>query len=266
MSTYGRQVLATTGIPLMVAASDLGDMEWKVGGITIDWSTVTAVGSDTTLGDGTVIKNGAKGLRYGQILCQITQREVQTVTVTGTPTGGATVLGIVIGGVSYSVTVPYNATAASAQTLFDTALGTNKVTVGGGALPGTPLTVTFNVSENIATMSHTDAYTGGSSPAAAIATTTQGTASRGSFGPYDPSATDGRQTLARGGAYILNQTVLEHNPLGFDTTPSDHPAVLDGGLVWKERLLMTTGTPSLAAGPTVTEFEAAFPRVGYVQS
>lgn len=266
MSTFGRQVLSSTGRVVMVAASDLGEMDWKPGGITVDWSTVAAVGSDTTLADDTVILNGKKGLRFGQILTKITQREVQTVTVSGTPTGGNTVLGVVIAGVSYTVTVPYNATATSAQALFDTALGTNVVTVSGGALPGTALTVTFNVSENVATMSHVDAYTGGTSPAAAIASTTAGTTSRGDFGPYDPAATDGRQTLTRGEAYILNETVLEHNALGFDVTPSDHPAVFDGGLVWKARLLMTTGTHSLAAGPTVSEFETAFPRVSYAQN
>jgi hypothetical protein len=36
-------------------------------------------------------------------------------------------------------------------------------------------------------------------------------------------------------------------------------------LCWKARLLMTTGTHSLAAGPTVSEVEAAFPRVRYAQ-
>ena len=257
MSSFGRTVLPdTTGRPLQVIAVPPPD--WKVGGVTIDWSTVAAVsGSDVTTPDEIVVKIGAKYLRYGQILTKITQREVQSVTVTGTPTGGNTVLGIVIGGVSYTVTLPYNATASSAQALFDAALGTNKVTVGGGALPGTPLTVTFNVSENVAAMTHTDAYTGGSSPAAAIGTTTQGTTSRGSFGPYDPSATDGRQTLTRGECFILNETALEA------LAGSDHPGVFDGGIVWKDRLLITTGTHSLAAGPTVSEFETAFPRVSY---
>lgn len=162
MSTFGRNVLSTTGIGLMVAAEDLGEMDWKPGGVTLDWATVTAVGSDTTLGDGTVILNGRKGLRYGQILTQIT--------------------------------------------------------------------------------------------------------ASGKFGPYDSAAADGRQLLAKGAAYILNQTVLEHNPLGFDVAPSDHPAVLEGGLCWKARILMTTGAHSLAAGPTVAEAEAVFPRVRYAQS
>ena len=41
-------------------------LEMKVAGITMDWSTVTAVsGSAVTLKDGTVIPIGAKYLRYG---------------------------------------------------------------------------------------------------------------------------------------------------------------------------------------------------------
>ncbi len=258
MSSYGRTVLSdVTGRPVQVIAVPPAD--WKPGGITIDWSTVAAVASSpVTLPDDQVVAVGAKYLRYGQILTKITQREVQTITVTGTPTGGNTVLTIVIAGVTYTVTLPYNATATSAQALFDAALGTNKATIGGGALPGTPLTVTFNVSENVAAMTKVDAYTGGTSPASAIGTTTQGTTSRGSFGPYDPSATDGRQTLTRGECFILNETALEA-ALG-----SDHPGVFDGGRVWKDRLLVTTGTHSLAAGPTVTELEAAFPRISYV--
>jgi hypothetical protein len=264
MTTFGRQVIGVaSGRPVAVSAD--GAPESKMGGVTVDWSTVTAAGSDTLWPDGTTVLTGQKALRFGQILAQITQREVQTVTVSGTPTGGNTVLGVVIAGVSHTVTVPYNATATSAQALFDTALGTNVATVSGGALPGTALTVTFNVSENVATMTHTDAYTGGSSPAAAIATSTQGTASRGSYGPYDPAATDGRQTLSRGACYILDETVFEHSQVGFDVAPSDHPAVIEGGLCWKARLLMTTGTHSLAAGPTVSEVEAAFPRVRYAQ-
>jgi hypothetical protein len=257
VSSFGRTVLPdTTGRPLQVIAVPPPD--WKVGGVTIDWSTVAAVsGSDVTTPDEIVVKIGAKYLRYGQILAKITQREVQTITVTGTPTGGKTTATVVIAGVTYTVDIPYNASAATAQTAFDTALGAGKVTVSGGALPGTALSVTFNVAENVAAMTTVDAYTGGSSPASAIGTTTQGTTSRGSFGPYDPAASDGRQTLTRGECFILNETALEA------LAGSDHPGVFDGGIVWKDRLLITTGSHSLAAGPTVTEFETAFPRVSY---
>lgn len=256
MSSYGRTVLTgATGRPLMVTAD--GRPAWKSGGVTLDWSTIVAAAAPVTLGDDTPIALGAKYLRYGQILTKITQREVQTLTVTGTPTGGHTVVTAVIAGVSQAVTVVFDATAAVAQAAFDAVWGAGVVTIGGGALPGTPLTITFNVTENVPTMTKVDAFTGGTSPASAVGTTTQGTTARGSFGPYNPAATDGRQTLTRGECFILNQTVLETD-LG-----SDHPAVLDGGRVWKDRLLITPGSASLAAGPTVAAFETAFPQVSY---
>lgn len=91
----------------------------------------------------------------------------------------------------------------------------------------------------------------------------------GLYGPYDPAATaSGRDTLRRGECFFLNRTWLDV-PAGFPFAAGQgslHPPVFDKGLVWYERLLITTGTHSLAAGPTVAEFEAAFPRVGYFKN
>lgn len=67
---FGTKTIETTGRMLRVSAD--GRPEWKAGGITIDWATVTAVGSDTTLSDGAVVKAGDKHLRYGQVMCKIT--------------------------------------------------------------------------------------------------------------------------------------------------------------------------------------------------
>lgn len=154
MSSVGRQTVTQIGSSISVLANP-NDVRYKPGGITIDWSTVAAQsGSDATFKDGRILVVGKKGLRYGQILVQIT---------------------------------------ASAK-----------------------------------------------------------------YGPYDPLAADGRQTLTKGLVYILPRTVFEEDDM------SDHPGVIDGGRVFKERLLITTGTHSLAAGPTVTEFETIFwPAVQY---
>ena len=155
---YGRQVLNTSGRPVMVLA-DLGDADWKPGGVTIDWTTVSAATSDTTLADDTIIPSGQKGLRYGQILTKIT--------------------------------------------------------------------------------------------------------ATGLFGPYNSGVSDGRQTLARGAAYILNETVLEHGALAGTPSNNDNQAVIEGGLVWKARLLTDpSGTTTL---PSTAAFEAVFPRVRYAQ-
>lgn len=80
----------------------------------------------------------------------------------------------------------------------------------------------------------------------------------GKYGPYDPAAADGRQTLARGKCYIVNRTVINNDPRG------DYPEAIDGGIVWQARLIQSgVGAHSLAAGPTLAELEAAFPRIRY---
>ena len=67
--------------------------------------------------------------------------EVQTVTVAGTPTGGAFPLSFR----GQTASIAFNETAAAADTKLEalSTVGTGNVTVGGGPLPGTPLTVTF---------------------------------------------------------------------------------------------------------------------------
>lgn len=73
MSTYGRQDLQTVGTSIHLIASDYHDVVWKPGGITIDWTTVTAVaGADVVLVGGTTIKIGEKYLAMGEILAKIT--------------------------------------------------------------------------------------------------------------------------------------------------------------------------------------------------
>jgi hypothetical protein len=160
MSTFGRQILTPTGRSVQVFA-DLNDADFKVGGVTIDWATVTAAASASTLIDDTPIAVGDKYLRYGQILTKIT--------------------------------------------------------------------------------------------------------ASGKFGPYDPAASDGRQTLARGDCFILNETVKMAGYIpALNNKATDHPQVGDGGLVWKARILAIVGTASLAAGPTFANFETAFPDVSYI--
>ena len=80
----------------------------------------------------------------------------------------------------------------------------------------------------------------------------------GKYGPYDPTALDGRQNLTRGLCWIVERTVTNDDPHG------DYPPVIDGGTVWLARLLQSgTGAHSLAAGPTKAELEAAFPGLQY---
>lgn len=261
---YGRQILHETGNYLEVAAD--GHPEWKVGGVTIDWATVTAAGADITLGDGTIIKAGQKYLEYGQVLCKITQREVQTITITGSPTGGTFTLAMTRNGVTRTTpALAYNATPAAVQAALEALdnIGTGSVVVSGGPLPGTALTATFGGalgSENVPQLAATGSFTGGTSPAIAVATTTEGTASGGKYGPYASGASDGRQTLARGDCGIVNATLLETGSTPLVAQARDITGLLEGGVCWKARIKAGgSGQPSWSA------LEAALPRLRYAQ-
>lgn len=102
--------------------------------------------------------------------------EVQTITITGTPTGGTFTLsfrGETTG------TIAYNATAAAVVSALEALyqIGPGGVTATGGAFPGTAVVVTFKGAlggQNVPLMTATASLTGGSSPAVGIAETTPG--------------------------------------------------------------------------------------------
>jgi hypothetical protein len=100
--------------------------------------------------------------------------EAQTVTITGTPTGGTFTL---TWNGQTTAAIAYNATAAAVQTALRALsnMPESGVTVSGGPGPGTAYTVTFTDSYNVAQMTASGAsLTGGSSPAVAIATAVGG--------------------------------------------------------------------------------------------
>jgi hypothetical protein len=262
-NTFGRQVLDQVGVSLQLSAD--GQPQVKPGGITLDWTTIAAVGADTIFPSGFFVPAGQKYIRYGQVVNRIVAAaQVQTVTVTGTPTGGTfTLQGIRYDtGATGTAVIPYNATAAVAQPLLDAIFGAGNTTVGGGALPGAALTVTFNGvwgnGQQVMTVP-TTAFIGGATPAATVAITTPGNTSGGLWGPYDPAATDGRQTLSRADTVLINESKREID------LKSNHPVAIQGGLVWRERILATNGTASLAAGPTYAALEAVMPNLLYAK-
>lgn len=102
---------------------------------------------------------------------------VQRVTITGTPTGGNFTLtydGATTGNIAY------NASAADVKTALEalSTIGTGDIATAGGALPGAFVTVTFQNAlgnRNVPAMTASGAgLTGGTGPAVAITTTTQG--------------------------------------------------------------------------------------------
>lgn len=103
--------------------------------------------------------------------------EVQTLTITGTPTGGT--FRLTFNGVE-TANIAYNANAAAVQSALEaiSSIGTGNVLCGGGALPGTPVTITFQGAlaaepQNLITVTNA-AFTGGTAPAGAVARTTAG--------------------------------------------------------------------------------------------
>ncbi len=102
--------------------------------------------------------------------------EGQTVTITGTPTGGTFTL--TLNGET-TAAIAYNATAAAVESALEAlpSLSAADVTVTGGPGPGTPYVVAFGgayAGQNVAQMTASGSFTGGSSPAVAVTTTTAG--------------------------------------------------------------------------------------------
>jgi len=107
----------------------------------------------------------------------VSTNEVQTVTITGTPAGGAFTL--TFNGQT-TTAIAYNAIAGAVQTALEALsnIDPGDVVVGGGPGPGTPYTVTFGgqyAAENVNAMTAVGSFTGGSTPAIAVTTSTPGT-------------------------------------------------------------------------------------------
>lgn len=105
--------------------------------------------------------------------------EVQTITVTGTPTGGTYTLTF-----DGQTTAPiaFDAAAAEVQTALEglSNIDAGDVVAAGGPHPGTPITVTFHgqyEDEDVAQMTADDSgLTGGTDPTVTVTTTTPGVA------------------------------------------------------------------------------------------
>lgn len=103
--------------------------------------------------------------------------DVQTISITGTPTGGT--FPLVFNG-QVAAGVAYNASAATVQTALQAlpSIGSGNVTCTGGPLPGTPVVCTF--SGTLATgqqpllLTGSGGLTGGTSPTVSVAHTTPG--------------------------------------------------------------------------------------------
>lgn len=124
----------------------------------------------------------------GEVLTTGGTNEIQTVTITGTPTGGSFTM--TFDGET-TASIAYNAAASAVQTalLALSNIGTGDVVVAGGPGPGTPYTVTFQgglAATDVPQMTATGSFTGGTTPAVAVTTTTPGVAGTSTTGYRAP--------------------------------------------------------------------------------
>lgn len=133
----------------------------------------------------------------GQVLgALIGTNERQTLTVTGAPTGGDFTITF---GDQTTDAIAYNALASAVQTALEALsnIGDGNVVVTGGPLPAYPLTIQFTGAlggENVAAITTTNSFTGGTSPDTTIATATGGEAGTGgTFAAFDDDNTDGTE-------------------------------------------------------------------------
>lgn len=106
--------------------------------------------------------------------------EVQTITITGTPTGGDFTL--TFEGET-TAAIAFDAVAADVQAALEALdnIEVGDVVAGGGPFPDTPVTVTFGgqyADEDVDEMTATSGLTGGSTPAVAVTTSTPGVSAK----------------------------------------------------------------------------------------
>lgn len=228
MPTYGRSVVLATGYPIMAAAEGLGKIDWKTGGITIDWTTVPpATGAGTTLNDGTLIAAGNAGIEYGTVMTKITSSGKYAPFTAAAP--GATTLN--------------GATGVGATTLV--------LTSAASIYPGDLLTV--DTAGNLETL-RVIAVNGNTVTVATPAAFAHLT------GVAVSKVNEGRQLLTPGETFVLNASTLQNQPLALTVVASDNPGVFYGGSVWLQRLKVG-GTNQ----PTLAQLMAACPRLQPVE-
>jgi hypothetical protein len=119
-------------------------------------------------------KSGNLAVIDGLTTTEFGAYDIQTLSISGTPTGGTFTLAFTVGGLA-TAAIPYNATAAQVQAAMQALPAlTNMVSCSGGPLPASTVTITFTKLQSMPTLITTNGLTGGSSPAIVIGHTTVG--------------------------------------------------------------------------------------------
>jgi hypothetical protein len=268
--SFGYEEFGTTSWGLDLSAD--GHPEMKHGGGTIDWDTVTVLASPLTLPGGRIIAAGRKILLPGQLMLGITRTGVSVVALGETPTGGTWDLTIANtlpapGGTGTLTGLAYNVALATLQAAIRALPNIDGAAVVVTGTPGTTYTITSP--QELGTVTVTvdgDDLTGaGADPTATVTTTEEG-GDTGKIGPYDSAAADGRQTIAdaRFDCGLVRFPILMKVAGEGEARNDIHCGLIIGGPVRKDLIRATSGSHSLAAGPTWAELKTLLPRLVYV--
>lgn len=180
----------------------------------------------------------AKGTWLGQVVGTGTAvNEVQSLAITGTPTGGSIRLQY---GTQVTAAIAYNAAAADVQAALEalSSVGTGNVVGTGGALPGSAVTLTFGgelagLAVPLITV-YSNSLTGGTNPAAAVTQTTQGKPAYGFYDAYNDALANGLQ---------INRCVLQ-----FPCTTDRVGKINYTGGEWNQGQGVDRGAPAYFSG------------------
>jgi len=198
---------------------------------------------------------------------------VQTVTVSGTPTGGTFTL---TWNGKTTAPIAYNAAAAAVQAALNALAGGSSITATGGPLPTTAVTVAFPAAVAQTTLVAGSSLTGGTTPAVAVAVTTPGTQSTTSASAV-PSASYFDAGLCDAKGLGIKTNISSTNVKAFGTTATVRTLITDATKTIDLTFLETNtttlavynslplgsvtasanGAVSVASGTTATQFYSA---------
>jgi hypothetical protein len=177
---------------------------------------------------GLILTHTADGKRLQEYTGAGDVNEVQTITITGTPTGGSITL--VFEG-ERTAAIAYNAAAAAVQTALEGLpnLDPGDVTVTGGPGPGTPWAVTFvgddRGGRSVELLQAESGLTGGTTPTVTVAQTVQGSQTQRIAGIFD-----GRREFLDNSSLGNKEIPVYNYNCVFDKDKVQHFAAHEGAL------------------------------------
>lgn len=240
-TAYAPSFPSVSGRPAGVIANPGPGIRYKVGGCTLDWSTVLAVLSDTTDAlTGDITKTGNQVIRFGTVLCRVNVTTFGGVVGKYAPysapmTADALSGALAVGGATATLTTGPAAGIINPGDWLHLAAGA------GGTAEDIQVK-SYNVGTKVVTFNTLLAQIHGDT---AVVTKTD----------------DGRQTLRRGECYIVDHTIIK----GQQLEDLRAGGVFDGGATcYLERIARDYGSYGVPGNPTRAILEAGFPDLSWL--